>query len=143
MNISDLKPGMSSVEIKAKVAKLGEPREVQTKYGPNSVADATLKDDTGTITLTLWGAQISTVKENDNIEITGAFVKEWNGDLQISVGRGVILGDGLKVYEQTEYPMLFDGNIYYNGAEPHLLEPNFIEQEEFDPKIKITKIYLK
>lgn len=88
MNISDLKPGMSSVDVKAKVTKLSDPREVQTKYGPNSVADATLKDDTGTITLTLWGAQISSVKENDSIEITGGFVKEWNGDLQISVGRG-------------------------------------------------------
>jgi ssDNA-binding replication factor A large subunit len=57
MNISDLKSGMSSVDVKAKVTALSAPREVQTKYGPNSVADATLKDDTGTITLTLWGAR--------------------------------------------------------------------------------------
>jgi hypothetical protein len=34
------------------------------------------------------GSTISSVKENDNVEITGGFVKEWNGDLQLSVGRG-------------------------------------------------------
>ena len=87
MNISDLKTGMGSVDVKGKAIKISEPRDVQTKYGPNRVADVTLQDDTGTISLTLWGDQISLVKEGDDVQITGGYVREWNGELQLGVAR--------------------------------------------------------
>jgi hypothetical protein len=85
-------------------------------------------------------AGLRNILGGDNRYYNNIFVKD-NTEIsnKISVGRGVISGDGLKVYEQMEYPMLFDGNIYYNGAEPHFLEPNYIKQTEFDPKIIINK----
>jgi replication factor A1 len=87
MKISELKAGMNDVSLKAKVAELSEPRTVNTKYGMNTVADATLDDGSGTIKLSLWGNQISTVKSGDNVEIKGGYIKEWNGELQLGVGR--------------------------------------------------------
>ena len=61
MKISDLKSGQADVEIEAQVDSVDEPRQVNTKYGPNSVATAHLKDDSGTIDLSLWGNQISSL----------------------------------------------------------------------------------
>ena len=87
MKIGELKPNMADVEIEAEVESMEEPRQAQTKYGPKPVATAHLKDDTGTIDLTLWGNQISSVKAGDKVKITGGFVKEWNGNIQLTVTR--------------------------------------------------------
>jgi replication factor A1 len=87
MKISELNAGMNDINIKAKVASISQPRAVQTKYGPNTVADVTLEDESGKITLTLWGKQISSVKQGDAVEVKGAYIKEWNGELQIGVGK--------------------------------------------------------
>jgi ssDNA-binding replication factor A large subunit len=87
MKISELKAGSNDVSLKAEVTEVTEPRTVNTKYGTNTVANAVLDDGSGTVKLTLWGKQISTVKQGDNVEITGGFVKEWNGELQLGVGK--------------------------------------------------------
>jgi ssDNA-binding replication factor A large subunit len=87
MKISELKAGSNDVSIKAEVTEVTEPRTVNTKYGTNTVANAILDDGSGTVKLTLWGKQISMVKQGDNVEITGGFVKEWNGELQLGVGK--------------------------------------------------------
>jgi ssDNA-binding replication factor A large subunit len=87
MKISELKAGSNDVSLKAEVTEVTEPRTVNTKYGTNTVANAVLDDGSGTVKLTLWGAKISTVKQGDNVEITGGFVKEWNGELQLGVGK--------------------------------------------------------
>lgn len=85
MKINELKKGMSNVEVEAKVIAVSEPRAVQTKYGPNTVADVTVEDDSGSIDLTLWGQQISLIKEGDQIEIQGAYITEWNNTLKLNI----------------------------------------------------------
>jgi len=87
MKISELKAGSNDVSLKAEVTEVTEPRTVNTKYGTNTVANAVLDDGSGTVKLTLWGKQISSVKQGDNVEISGGFVKEWNGELQLGVGK--------------------------------------------------------
>ncbi len=87
MKISELRAGMSDVAVIGKIAEISEPRQVQTKYGLRSVADATVKDDSGSIKLSLWGDQISSVKVGDAIEFNGGYIKEWSGELQLGVGR--------------------------------------------------------
>ncbi len=87
MKISELKAGMNDVSIKGKVAEVSDTRQVQTKYGLRTVADATVEDGSGSIKLSLWGEQISSVKAGDSVEINGGYVKEWNGEMQLGVGR--------------------------------------------------------
>jgi len=87
MNVSELKPGMIDVEIEGEIVSIEESRQVQTKYGPNTVASAQLKDDTGTIKVTLWGNQIPSVQAGNKVKLTGCFIKEWNGELQVSITR--------------------------------------------------------
>ena len=87
MKISEAKAGMADVELEGEIASIEEPRQVQTKYGPNTVASAQLKDDSGTIKVTLWGNQIPSVQVGNKVKITGCFIKEWNGELQVSITR--------------------------------------------------------
>ena len=88
MKINELRLGTGDVKLKAKVIEVSEPREVKTKFGYQTrVASATIEDDTGTVSLTLWGKQIDEIGEGDTIEITDGFVREFRGELQLNVPR--------------------------------------------------------
>lgn len=87
MKISDIQTGMSNVELKAKVVEKGEVRQVNTRFGPSSVCDCVIEDDTGHMKLTLWSKQIDTIKVGDTIEITGGYIREWREEKQISIAR--------------------------------------------------------
>ena len=88
MKINELRLGMSSIKLKAKVVDVTEATEVRTKFGYRTrVASATIEDDTGKISLTLWEAQIDEIGEGDTIEITDGYVKEFRGELQLNVPR--------------------------------------------------------
>jgi ssDNA-binding replication factor A large subunit len=83
--ISKLVPGMTNVQLLAKVVSKDAPRTVNTKYGSTKVCDAVLKDETGQIGLTLWSEQISKVKEGDEVAIKGAFTSEWQGEVKLNL----------------------------------------------------------
>ena len=88
MKISDLKVGASNVTIQAKVTQKDAPREVVTKYGKRlNVANAILKDDTGTIAISLWGDSIGMVNVGDKVKITNGYVNEFRGTPQLSTGK--------------------------------------------------------
>jgi replication factor A1 len=88
LKISELKLGMSKINLTAKIVEVSEPRSVRTRLGYQTrVATATLEDDTGRILLTLWGRQIDEVGEGDTVEITDGYVSEFKGELQLNVPR--------------------------------------------------------
>lgn len=88
MKISELKPGASSVTVSGVVSQKDTPREVVTKYGKKlSVANITLKDDSGTIAMSLWGADIDTVNVGDKIEVSNGYVNEFRGNPQLATGK--------------------------------------------------------
>ncbi len=88
MKISDLKAGASDVELEATVVEKQEPREVITKYGKRlNVASATLKDDSGSIILSLWGKDIEAVSVGDKIKVSKGYVGEFKGNPQLSTGK--------------------------------------------------------
>ncbi len=87
MNISELSPGTGSVNIEAEVVSVEEPREIN-KYGRKlKVANVSIKDDSGTITLVLWNDEIDKVKEGDKIKIENGYVNEWQGNPQLTLGK--------------------------------------------------------
>jgi ssDNA-binding replication factor A large subunit len=85
MKIKDIKRGLSNISIEAKVIDIADPREVQTRYGPKNVADATLEDDSGQISLTLWEEKIKSISVGDTIGINGAFVTSFRDKLQLNI----------------------------------------------------------
>ena len=88
MKISEIRPGMNNVNLKAKIVDLTEPREVMTKFGTSTTLTvATLEDDSGTIKLTLWGKDAQGIEQGSEVEIKDGFVKEFREESQLSVGK--------------------------------------------------------
>ncbi len=87
MKIAELKNGTGKVNLTAKVVEKEETREVNTKFGKTTVANATIEDDSGTIILVLWGEETQKINQGDTVKIENGFVKEWNGSLQLSAGK--------------------------------------------------------
>lgn len=87
VNINELKEGDNGLTIQGVVIEKAPVRTFQ-KYGkPGKVASAVLKDDTGSIILSLWGEYAETIEEGDEITITEAEIKNWQGSLQINPAR--------------------------------------------------------
>jgi len=89
MKINELKDGMRSVNIVAKVLDMSEPREVRSRYGNqmHRVVTATISDETGTVKLTLWNEQIDKVSVDDTISIENGYVNAFRGEIQLNVGK--------------------------------------------------------
>lgn len=89
MKISELKPGTGNATIEiAEVTAIEEPRDVLTRFGKKTrVANATIKDDSGEITLSLWGDDISRIAIGDKIKIENGWVSEFRGNPQLSAGK--------------------------------------------------------
>jgi len=87
MKISELQPRQGKVDIEAEVVSIEEPRTFN-KFGKEGrVANATIKDDSGEIKLTLWNDDIDKVKEGSKIKITNGYVNEFQGEKQLTAGR--------------------------------------------------------
>lgn len=88
MNIGDLKSGTGNVNVEGEVIAIEEARDVVTKFGKKlRVADATIKDETGEIKLTLWGADIEKVAIGDKVKVENGYVTEFKGNPQLSAGK--------------------------------------------------------
>lgn len=87
MNISELKPGSGNIELEGEVTAKDSEREIN-KYGRKlRVANFTLKDDSGSITLVLWNEEIDKVKEGDKVKIENGYCNEWQGTPQLTLGK--------------------------------------------------------
>ncbi|AKB16880.1 MULTISPECIES: OB-fold nucleic acid binding domain-containing protein [unclassified Methanosarcina] len=89
-DITDIVPG-ESYSVQGKVAEIGELREFEKEDGTESVvANLQLKDETGSIRLTLWGEQAYVIEDLDidsEIQIIDAYAKYGlNEEIELSVG---------------------------------------------------------
>ena len=88
MNISELKAGMRNVSITGKIDSVGEPRTVNLKAGgTNTVADAIISDETGSIKLSLWGDDVNKVQPGDKVSVENGYINTFKGENSISVGK--------------------------------------------------------
>lgn len=87
MDIAELQPRQGNVEITAEVVSVAAPREFNKFGKEGKVANATIKDKTGEMTLTLWNEQVDMVKKGDTVKITNGWVGEWQGEKQLSTGK--------------------------------------------------------
>lgn len=87
MQIKDLQPRTGKVELTAQVLNKESSREVNKPNFSGKVCNATLKDETGQIKLTLWNEQVDQVNEGDTIKISNGYVSEWQGEMQLSTGK--------------------------------------------------------
>jgi len=87
MKIADLKVNQKADLDEATVTAIDEARSFVRFGRPIRVATATIKDDTGTMKMSLWNEDIEKVKVGDKIKVTNGFCKEFQGEKQITTGR--------------------------------------------------------
>lgn len=88
MKISELKAGTGNVDIQGEIVNKEEARDVITKFGKKTrVANATVKDESGEITLSLWGDDADAFSQGDTVKIEKGWVSEYKGNMQLSAGK--------------------------------------------------------
>jgi replication factor A1 len=88
MKISELKAGMRNVSVTGKIDSMGQPRTVNLKAGgTNTVADAIISDESGSIKLSLWGDDINKIQAGDRVSIENGYINTFKGENSISVGK--------------------------------------------------------
>jgi replication factor A1 len=88
MNISELKAGMRNVSITGKIDSVGEPRTVNLKAGgTNTVADAIISDESGSIKLSLWGEEVNNVQPGDRVSVENGYINTFRGENSLNVGK--------------------------------------------------------
>jgi replication factor A1 len=93
LTIDDLSPGMSNVDIIARVIRVYEPREFERRDGSRGqVANLILQDKSGQMRGVLWDKQASLVKEGKIqkaavVQVQGAYVKQGrDGKPELNLG---------------------------------------------------------
>ena len=88
LEIKDIDSRVRSVNLKAKVVGKSMPRYVFSRFGDAlTVSTATISDGTGSITMSLWNAEIDRVSIGDTVQIDNGRVRTFRGELQVSLGR--------------------------------------------------------
>lgn len=85
--ISEISAETRKINLEAKVIEKEPVRNVNTKFGQTKVCNAIIEDESGSMILILWGEEVDKVNSGDKIKIENGYVKEWNGSLQLNVGK--------------------------------------------------------
>jgi replication factor A1 len=86
--IGDLKVGMKKVSLKAEVLEIPESKIVYTRYGSTAcMSNALIKDETGSMKMSLWNHQISMVHKGDVIDVKNGEVTLFSSERQLRLGR--------------------------------------------------------
>ena len=79
---------MRTVEVEGEIKDISSPREVSLRTGGQArVADATLRDESGTIKLSLWDAQIDAVAKGAKVKVSNGYINTFRGERQLNIGR--------------------------------------------------------
>lgn len=89
--LADLRAGMRSVNVAARVAQIGEEREFTRRDGRTGrVASVLLEDETGNIRLSLWDGDVDLIKEMEVgyvITIDNGYTRTSLGGVGLNVGQ--------------------------------------------------------
>ncbi|RLG57536.1 MAG: hypothetical protein DRN83_01575 [Hadesarchaea archaeon] len=129
LRIGDLIPGMSKIDIVARVVRVHEPKEFQRSSGSTGVVGSLLLEDgTGRIRLVLWNDRATMIKEGkvqkgDIVRIQNAYVREGlDGQPELGIGtRGsiVVNPDDPRA---AELPKLMDSEVKISELKREMAE---------------------
>lgn len=104
--VSELTVRQNNVDVEGTITEIGEVKTFN-KFGRElRVADAVLKDDSGSIKLSLWNEDIDKFKVGDKVKITNGYINEFQGEKQLTAGKfGKMekIGEG-EVSEESSEP---------------------------------------
>ena len=124
MAVKDLEARQGNVDLVLEIVEKSEPREFE-KFGKTGrVCNCKGKDETGTITMPLWNADVDPVNVGNKVHITNGWVSEWQGELQLSTGKfgklEVVGSDPAETVDEAVEEELID-NPPQSDAGSHIL----------------------
>ena len=79
---------MRRVDAEGEISEISDPRNVNLRTGGEArVADCMLKDESGTIKLSLWDDQIDQVRKGSKVRVTNGYTNSFRGELRLNVGK--------------------------------------------------------
>lgn len=86
--VKDLSPSTKQVNLVAKVVSVGERRTIDSKFGGSrTLCEAVVGDETGTVILSLWEAQIGQAGAGDVLQVNNGYVSLVRGRIRLNVGK--------------------------------------------------------
>ncbi|MHA2020265.1 MAG: single-stranded DNA-binding protein [Candidatus Thorarchaeota archaeon] len=87
--ISELKPGMKSVNITFKVMDTSEERSVESRRDSETyrVVDANVGDSTGTILMPIWNETIDEIEVGTTYTLTNGYTGLFRKNLRLQLGK--------------------------------------------------------
>lgn len=99
-SVIDLKPGQENVHVVVRVLETTPPHVIQTRKGPRTISKALLGDETGRVKATLWGRKAGILKNDQVVDVAGAWTTVFRGQIQLNIGSG----STIKVVNETMVP---------------------------------------
>ena len=87
MQISEIAPGQGKIQVEVEVISVDAAREFEKFGRKGRVATAIVKDDSGSMKMTLWNEEIDMVKPGIRIKIINGYCNEFQGEKQLTAGR--------------------------------------------------------
>jgi len=82
--ISDIKPNERSVNLLCRVIAVN-PKEITVKGESRKIFYGILGDESGTMSFTAWNSELD-FEKGDVVEISNAYTREWQGNVQLNLG---------------------------------------------------------
>lgn len=87
MKISEIQGNQGDINIEADVMEVGETRTLEKNEKTLRVANAIIKDDSGTCKLTLWNDEIGKINKGDRVKITKGYARQFREEIQLTAGK--------------------------------------------------------
>lgn len=87
MKISECSSGQGNINLDVTVEEIQEPRVINKMGRDLRVANVVVKDDSGSIVLTLWNENIDRVQQGMTLKLENAYCNEYQGKPQLTLGK--------------------------------------------------------
>lgn len=113
--IKDLTPSSRRVNVLGKVVSISEPKEIQTRFGEaKSVTEVILADETGKITLSLWGDQAQQASDGKTLYIDNGYISLVRGHMRLNVGKYGSMSEGTEEVAEVDESLDMSEKEYEN-----------------------------
>ncbi len=89
--LEELRPGMEHVDLRVRLLRIGEPREVTTYSGlEHTLVEGEVEDESGRMGITVWNEKIGELEgleAEGDLELRDCFITSYKGVLNVNVGR--------------------------------------------------------
>jgi replication factor A1 len=141
MKLSELKAKQSGVNVEFDVVEKGPVREFNKFGRAGKVCNAVIKDDSGSVKLSLWNDDCDRVNVGNHIKMIDGYVGEYQGELQLTTGRAgkleisgeaVAKGPAKKETKTSAKPAAKSAKKESEDEDEEEFEKEFTDDEEVD-----------